>query len=137
MKLAKYMCIDIKKSYLYAPMDRYEYVHMPLDIFPELIIQQYNLRNKAKNGKLYSENRHSVYGLPQSGKLTNDYLKAKLAPAGYYDVPHTPGLWKHVLCFVLFTLVVDDFRVKYVGEKNIQYITNALKKDFTVSEDWT
>ena len=77
-----------------------------------------------------------VYGLPQSRKLANDYVKAKLALTGYYKVPHTPELWKHISRHVLFTLVVDTFGVKYVGKKNIQNLINALKKNFTISEDW-
>ena len=63
----------------------------------------------------------SIYGLPQSRKLVNDFLKKKLAPAGYYEVPHTPGLWKHISRPVSFILV-DNFRVKYVGEENIQHL---------------
>ena len=135
--LAKFMCIDIKNFYLCAPMDRYEYMHMPLDIFPQHVIDQYDLARHAKNGKVYLEIRRSIYGLPQSGKLANDFLKKKLAPAGYYEVPHTPGLWKHISRPVSFTLVVDDFGVKYVGEENIQHLIRSLKKDFTISEDWS
>ena len=105
---------------------------MPLGIFPEHIIQQYDL-----NGKVHLEIRCLAHGLPQSRKLANDYLKAKLVPAGYYEVPHTLGLWKYISCPVSFTLVVDDFGVKCVGKQNIQHLINALKKDFTISEDWT
>ena len=46
-KLAKYICIDIKNFYLCARMDRYEYMHMPLGISLEHVIQQYNSRSKA------------------------------------------------------------------------------------------
>ena len=94
-------------------------MHMPLEIFPEHVIEQYDGNRKAKIGRKYLEIRRFVYGLPQSGKLANKYLKAKLAPAGYYEVPHTPDLQKHILCPVEFTLVVDDFGVKYVGEEKI------------------
>jgi hypothetical protein len=45
-------------------MDRYEYMRMPLRIIPEHIIQQYNLRKKAKNGFVYMEIRRAMYGLP-------------------------------------------------------------------------
>ena len=31
---AKFMCLDIKKIYLCAPLERYENMKMPLDIFP-------------------------------------------------------------------------------------------------------
>ena len=44
-KNAKFMCADISNFYLNSPMDRYDYMKLPLDIMPEEIIQQCNLRN--------------------------------------------------------------------------------------------
>ena len=67
-------------------------MRMKLSDFPEHIIEQYDLRNKAKNGFVYIEIRRPIYGLPQSGRLANDYLREKLRPAGYFEVKHTPGL---------------------------------------------
>ena len=78
-----------------------------------------------------------IYGLPQSGKLVNGYLKEKLRPAGYYEVSHTPGLWKHISRPIEFTLVVDDFGVKYVGKEHVNHLITASKKDFKIGEDWT
>ena len=40
---------------------------------------------------------------------------------------HTPGLWKHVSRPIAFTLVVDDFGVKYVGKKKDNHLVAALK----------
>ena len=71
------------------------------------------------------------------GNLANDYLEAKLAPPGHYEIPHIPGLCKHISRYVEFTLVVENFKVKYVGEKNIQHPIQTLKKDFITSEDST
>ena len=39
-KNAKFMCIDISNFYLNNPMNRYDYMKLPLDIIPEEIIQQ-------------------------------------------------------------------------------------------------
>ena len=60
-------------------MDRYKYMHMPLKISPQHVIDQYDLNRKAENGKVYLEIIRSVYGLTQSRKLAIGYLKAKLA----------------------------------------------------------
>jgi hypothetical protein len=93
MARAKYMCVDIKKNYLGTPLERYEYMRLPLTLFPEHVIDQYNLRAKTKNGYVYVEIRKAIYGLlPQAGMLANALLKTRLVPAGYYEVPHTPGL---------------------------------------------
>ena len=44
---AKSMTIDISNFYLNTPMDRYEYMHMKLDMFPDDVIEEYNLREKS------------------------------------------------------------------------------------------
>ena len=56
-----------------------------------------------------------MYGLPKAGILANKLLKKRLAKYGYFEMPHTPGLWKHVSRPIAFTLVVDDFGIKYEG----------------------
>ena len=110
---------------------------MPLSIFPPHVVDEYNLNDKAYKGYIWIEVRRSIYGLPQAGKLANEYLRKKLKPHGYYEVPHTPGLWKHVSRPIQFTLVVDDFGVKYTREKDALHLLGILKHEFTaVSEDW-
>ena len=52
-------------------------------------------------------------------------------------MPHTPGLWKHVSCRIVFTLVVDDFGVKYINKKNDDHLVAALKVKYKISKDWT
>ncbi len=66
-KDAKYMCIDIKKFYLTAALDYYEYMKIPLAIFPEWIKTQYNLNTHARDGFVIFEIRRAVWGLPQAG----------------------------------------------------------------------
>ena len=72
------MCLDINFFYLCAPLDQFEYMRMKLTDFPEHIIEQFDLRRQAKNGFVYIEIRQSIYGLPQSGRLANNYLREKL-----------------------------------------------------------
>jgi len=62
----------------------------------------------------------------QAEILANKQLQKKLAKHGYFEVNHTPGLWRHVTRPVQFSLVVDDFGVKYVGEENAQHLINAI-----------
>jgi len=91
----KYMCLDIKNFYLLAPLDRYEYMKMPLTLFSEWNIEQYKLRMHTLNGFVYLEMRRAVWGLPQAGILANKLLRRRLLPHGYYECTNTPGLWKH------------------------------------------
>ena len=124
---AKFMGLDIGNFYLETPIELYEYMKMPLALFLEHTIQQYELGKQAKNCFVYLEIKRAIYGLPQAGALTNKQLREYLAPAGYYECAHTPGLWKHISRPVQFSLVVDDFGVKYVGKENANHLTQTLR----------
>jgi hypothetical protein len=75
MERARYMCLDIKNFYLTALLDCYECMKIPLNIFPEWIIKQYDLNKHALNGFIYLEMRCVVWGLPQAGILANKLLQ--------------------------------------------------------------
>ena len=102
---------------------------MPLDIFPQHIKGQYDLDNMAYKGYVWLETRKAIYGLPQAGILVNKQLREKLQPHGYYEVAHTQGLWRHVTRPVQFSLVVDDFGVKYAGKENTQHLINTIESE--------
>jgi hypothetical protein len=92
-KGAKFMCLDIKNFYLTAPLDCFEYMKMLLSLFPSWTKEQCNLDKIAKNGFVYLEMCHAIWGLPQTGILANKLLRKRLLPHGYYECKHTPGLW--------------------------------------------
>jgi hypothetical protein len=79
---AKYMCLDLNFFYLSVPLDRYEYMRIPLELFPPWIVKQYNLLTKVHQGHIYLEMRRAVWGLPQAGILANKLLCKRLAPMG-------------------------------------------------------
>ena len=70
-KGARYMCLDLKLFYLTADLDYYEYMKMPLNLFPQWIIDQYGLNTHAVDGMIHIEMQKAVYGLPQAGILAN------------------------------------------------------------------
>jgi hypothetical protein len=119
---AKYMCLDIKYFYLTAPLDQFEYMKMPIDLFPEWIMKQYKLMKHVLNGFIYLEMRRAMWGLPQAGILANKLLRRRLLPHGYYERNNTPGLWKHETRLISFTLVVDNFGVKYVRREHVDHL---------------
>jgi hypothetical protein len=110
---------------------------MLLSRFPEEIIQKYNLNALAVDGGVYIEIRKGMYGLNQAGLLANQLLHTRLAPFGYYPARHTPGLWLHKTRPISFTLVVDDFAVKYVGKQHAEHLRNALLRNYEPTTDWT
>ena len=84
----KYACADDKYFYLMTPLDRFEYMQMRIDLIPQELIDLYNLGEKVKYyskgvGYVYTEIRKGMYGLPQSGILSNKLLKERLTKYGY------------------------------------------------------
>ncbi len=77
-----------------------------------------------------------MYGLPQAGILAQQLLEKRLNKHGYSQSKAVPGLWTHKTRPISFTLVVDDFGVKYVGKENAMHLINVLKQDYEISEDW-
>ena len=82
------------------------------------------------------ENWKGIYGLPQAGLLTNQRLTTHLAKYDYAPNRHTPGLWRHKHRPVTFSVVVDNFGVKYEGRENAQNIISALEDLYKVTTDW-
>jgi hypothetical protein len=132
---AKFACCDIENMYLATPLDRFEYMRMPIALIPNEVIEYYNLHSKIKNGFIYIEIRKGMYGLPQAGILANKLLKTRLEPHGYFEQPHTPGLFTHVSRPIWFNLTVDDFGIKYVGDEHLQHLFTTLKKHYKIVED--
>ena len=136
-KKAKYMCLDIKKFYLTAALEYYEYMKIPLALFPRWIVKQYDLSKHQLDGWVHLEMRRAVWGLPQAGILANKKLKRKLAPFGYRKCIDTPGLWKHESRPLTFTLVVDDFGVKYEKKEDVEHLIASIKATYRLTKDWT
>ena len=131
------MCLDIKNFYLTAALDYYEYMKIPLALFLEWIKKQYTLDTNARDGFVFLEIQRAVWGLPQAGILANQLLRKRLKPHGYYECVNTPGLWQHATRPITFSLVVDDFGVKYVGKEHADHLISCLKQEtYKLTEDW-
>jgi hypothetical protein len=135
-KDAKMMVMDIKNYYLGTPSPMYEYMFLPIYILPDKIIEKYHLKCLAVDGWVYLEIRKGMYGLKQAGLLANQLLQKRLKPFGYHPARHTPGLWLHNTKPTAFSLVVDDFSVKYVTLDDAHHLRNALLRNYEITADW-
>jgi hypothetical protein len=126
---ARYMTLDIKNFYLNTPMPRYEYVRLKQDDIPKEVIDEYNLHEKiTPDGYIYVEVRKGMYGLPQAGLLAQELLEKRLKEHGYTQSKTVLGLWNHNTRSITFTLVVDDFGVKYVKKEDVENLISVLKQ---------
>ena len=133
---ARYACIDIDNMYLATPMNRHEYMRIPVKLIPKEFIDEYNFWPLVYNGFVYCQIDRGMYGLPQAGILANKLPRKRLKPHGYLKVKHTPGLWRHFSRPIQFTLVVDDFGMKYVGADNLNHLINALQEKYKIKIDY-
>ena len=120
--------LDLKNFYVKTPLPEPRYTEMNIDILPDEIIKKYNLRDIIHNKYVYFKIKMGMYGLHESGILTNKLLKKRIGKHGYYKCQVTPGLYLHVWRPIMFNLVVDDFGVKCQGIQHAKHLKEALEK---------
>ena len=106
------------------------------NLVPEEFIEMCNLQDKIKNGYISMRIIRGIYGLPQAERLASDLLKQCLAEEDYFEVDHTPGLFKHRWRPIWFALVVNNFGIKYVGEEHQDHLLNILNKYYEMETDY-
>ena len=135
---AQFMTIDISNFYLMTPLKRPEYIRVKIDNLPKEIISEYKLRTMVnKLGMVYIEFTKGMYSLPQAGLLANELLEQRLNKHGYFQCKLVPGLSKHITRSISFTLIVDDFDVKYVGKEHVGLLMSALQEHYQIKANWT
>ena len=71
-----------------------------------------------------------MYGLVQAGIISHTALKKHLQPFGYEPTPITTVLWHHNNNGIIFTLVEDNFGIKYQRKKYALHLIHALKEKY-------
>jgi hypothetical protein len=136
-KEANCVMLDLKDFYLNTPMKRYKYMHLKIADIPKEIIQEYKLHELVtKDQYIHCEICKGMYGLPQAGIIAQVLLREQLAKVGYYQSKIIPRLWTHVTRKTCYTLVVDNFAIKYTKMEDAQHLIDVLKKDHTVTINW-
>ena len=79
------------------------------------------------------EIQKGVYGISQSGTISNDKMKLHMDKFGYDTAPITPILWWNQTCPLQSSLVVDDFGVKYYRQADITHLLYAPKTIYKIS----
>ena len=77
-----------------------------------------------------------MYGLFQTGIIAHTAIKEHLCSFGYKTIPITPILWNHTKNRISFTLVTDDFRIRYQRGEDDQNIISALQEKYEITQYW-
>ncbi len=72
---------------------------------------------------LYFWRYASGLGTPASGYISQQLLRKhlKIKMHGYYKCVNTPGLWQHATKPITFSLVINNFGIKYVGKEHADH----------------
>ncbi len=140
---AKLATADIKDFYLGTELERFEYMRITREQLPQDIINRYGLEafmNKSASKKrqqdwVMVEITKGIYGLPQAGRLAQEKLVKHLAQHGYTASDDTPCLFSHTEHPTKFTLVVDDFAIKYNSEAGLDHLLDTLREGYTITVD--
>eukprot|EP00804_Cyclotella_cryptica_P009687 CCRYP_011212-RA/>CCRYP_011212-RA protein AED:0.35 eAED:0.22 QI:0/-1/0/1/-1/1/1/0/467 len=131
---AKFCTFDISNFYLGTPLDCPEYVRIRIhDIPQEFIANMTSPTTSRWMGLL--PNRKGCLWPPQSGILANKLLETQLNAAGYYQLDATPGLWRHKWRPVMFTLIVDDFGIEYIGLSHAHHLQRP-PNTLDITQNW-
>ena len=126
---AKFATADIANFYLNTPLKRPEYAKVRLTDIPEEVIREYKLHKIAtEDGWIYMRVVKGMYGLPQSGANSHDELEERLNKEDYYQSKIVPGLWRHKTRPTVFTLIVDNFGIKFLSKNDLDHLIGVLGK---------
>ncbi len=129
---ARFFTMDITNFYLCTPMMRYKYMRLKLSDMPDNIIVHYHLHDIATpDGYVYCKIHQGMYGLLQAGIIAQELLAKRLKEHGYTQSKTMPGLWTHEWCPITFSLIVDNFGVKFIGEEHAQHLLQMVQKYYT------
>ena len=121
---------------LSTPLNRYEYLQIADTLIKDDNIQQYNLLPLIRNWIIYLDIHKGMCGLSQSGRLAKDLLTECLPFKVYFQCTQIPLIWIHKLYPILFSLVVENFGVKYVSKEHSDHLISDIKELYPVAEDW-
>eukprot|EP00804_Cyclotella_cryptica_P029094 CCRYP_005281-RA/>CCRYP_005281-RA protein AED:0.19 eAED:0.20 QI:0/0/0/0.71/0.16/0/7/0/1210 len=127
---AKFCTFDISNFYLQTPLDRPEYIKIKITDIPQAFVNEYNLFHYVHNDWVYFEIRNGIYSLPQSGILAQKLLEEPLAKRA------TTNANAHQWRPIMFTLIVDNSGVEYVGEHHAHHLRDTIKEFYDLTENW-
>lgn len=133
---AKYCTGNISNMYLMSLLPDPEFVRFRYDLIPPQIRDHYNLDSLVVHGYVYTRINRAWYGLSQSGKIAHDDLVEHLGKYGYIPAGLIDGLFVHKTRDISFTLVVDDFGIKYQRKEDVEHLIKAMREKYTFKVDY-
>ena len=133
---AYFATIDIVDFYLGASLPTPESIIVYLDHNSPTLLESLGISpclqyDKAGRPFCYFNITKTMSGLPQSGFYSQQELIAVLSDHGYVET-RTPMLFRHISRSITFTLVVDDFAVKYDSPSDLDHLLSCLHTKYAL-----
>ena len=109
---------------------------IPFKFFSTSLVALYRLDTLQRNGLVLMQLNKSIYGLPQAGILSQQRLVNHIKTYGYTECENTSCLFQHQTRHTNFTLVVDNFLVKYDSEHDANHLLSALSQIYSLLTNW-
>ncbi len=128
---AQFGTVDLTDFYLGTTNPNPPFINIFLDLYPPEVLSRLRLAPFTKTDKrtgrpycLFPADK-TIYGLKESGKLSNERLVSLLSQWGFVQTS-TPYLFRHPTLSIAFVLVVDDFGIKYHSRDDFDYLVHLL-----------
>ena len=86
-------------------------------------------------GYVYAKIKKALCGLKESGQIANEDMTDHLASFDYHESNYAKGLFKHASRDISFTLVVDDFGIKWTKREDLNHLISALEQKYEMKVD--
>ena len=134
---SKFMTIDAKDFFLHGSSGRNEYMRIPLTYFSEEDMLKYDIKSfiQPNDKSVLVEIYGNMYGLVNAAYVAQKDLVSLLSDNGFIET-QTPQLYKHTSRNIQFSLVVDDFGVKYNDKADADFLISILQTKYELTIDW-
>lgn len=124
----RYITADASDFYLGSKLKRPEWMWIPISHMSEQTIEKHDLRQYVHNKKILFQVNGTIYGHPASGHIAQNDLIEHLKKYDYTSTREVPCLFTHPTSGISFTLVVDDFGIKYTNDDNLKQFLSILQQ---------
>ena len=131
----KVLTMDAQDSYLNTPLTCPEFLRIPLKFIPPCVLDKHHLRQFISGSSVLFSVHRGKYGLPKSSFLAQLQLVTHLRLHSYHQTA-TPCLLRHISNGA-FTLVIDDFLVKYPDKPSADHLHRTLSMLYETKIDWS
>jgi hypothetical protein len=134
---SRYATVDITDFYLMSSLEQPEWINIPIKNIPLSLLEEHNLIQFISDEHILCRVDGTMYGHPVAGRLANADLVKHLAVHGYVQDANVPCMFAHVTAPISFSLVVDDFGIKYVHDSDLANLCSALREKYQIRVDLT